>query len=298
MPTGPSTSLRDSSSAHNTLGTVLDALGRTDEARTDVPRGRTRSIPAAGWALSNLCYLEFEAGHFDEARRQCEAALRRIAGARRPRTTISRSRTPRSGDLVAAREAFLVGGDSAAACYNIGIVLSRGGALRRSGHGISAGHRRPSGLHSGKNPCARGPHAGPRHSIPSDHDAHYCTTPGTSTGVDMPLAPTHTSGSRPDSRPADSARPEDAAFRRRADRRRTRASTRDQLLGHRTGNGLPENAAAGRDRRRHDDGPRLLPLPDHRRGPSARRPVPGVEPLRRRGAGTLRPVQALHADPS
>jgi tetratricopeptide (TPR) repeat protein len=121
----------DSSSAHNTLGTIFNALGRTDEARSEFQRAYALD-PAAGWALSNLCYVEFEAGHFAEARRQCEAALRASPALAAARNNLGLTHAG-SGDLAAAREAFLVGGDTAVASYNIGIVLLAEGRFAEAG---------------------------------------------------------------------------------------------------------------------------------------------------------------------
>jgi len=121
----------DSSSAHNTLGTILNALGRADEARTEFLKAYALD-PGAGWALSNLCYVEFEAGHFEEARRQCEAALRASPALATARNNLGLTHAG-SGDLDAAREAFLVGGDAAVAAYNIGIVLLAEGRFAEAG---------------------------------------------------------------------------------------------------------------------------------------------------------------------
>ena len=59
---------------------------------------------------------------------------------------------------------------------------------------------------------------------------------------------------------------------------------------------LLKTAAPGGDRRRHDGGPRVVPLPHHRRRPAAGRALPRIEPLCRRCAGAVRPVPALHAE--
>ena len=106
----------------------------------------------------------------------------------------------------------------------------------------------------------------------------------------MPQAPATYQEAGLTPRPADSALAEDAAFRRRAERSRPGAAPRTEFLGRGAGDRLSEDPAPGRDRRRHHDGTRLVPLPHHRCGPAARGAVPGVESLRRRGAGAVRPV--------
>jgi Flp pilus assembly protein TadD len=109
-----------SASAHNTLGTILDALGRVDGAREAYRRAFILD-PGAGWALSNLCYLEFRQGQFAEARRHCEAALRAMPALAEAHNNLGLAHAA-SGDLAAAKSAFLGTGDSAAAHYNLGIV--------------------------------------------------------------------------------------------------------------------------------------------------------------------------------
>jgi tetratricopeptide (TPR) repeat protein len=121
----------NAASAHNTLGTVLIAIGRTDQARMSFAKAFAVDA-TAGWALSNLCYVEFEAGNFAEARRQCEAALQASPALGTARNNLGLSHAG-SGDLNAAREAFLIAGDEAAASYNIGIVLLAEGRYSEAG---------------------------------------------------------------------------------------------------------------------------------------------------------------------
>ena len=109
-----------SASGQNTLGTILDALGRVDEARAAY--GRAFALdPSAGWALSNLCYLEFRQGRFTEARRQCDAALKATPGLREAHNNLALAYAA-SGDMAGARNSFLAAGDAAAALFNLGIV--------------------------------------------------------------------------------------------------------------------------------------------------------------------------------
>jgi tetratricopeptide (TPR) repeat protein len=63
-----------SASAHNTLGTVLAALGHHREARQEYERA-VQLDPRAAYPLNNLCYLSFLAGEVSRAVNECKAAL-------------------------------------------------------------------------------------------------------------------------------------------------------------------------------------------------------------------------------
>ena len=65
---------RSSASAHNTLGTVLAALGHRGEARREYERA-VELDPRAAYALNNLCYLSFLEGDALRALAECRAAL-------------------------------------------------------------------------------------------------------------------------------------------------------------------------------------------------------------------------------
>jgi tetratricopeptide (TPR) repeat protein len=60
--------------AHNTVGTLLTALGRTAEARKAYERALALD-PDAAYVLSNLCYVSVLDGLPDEALAECRAAL-------------------------------------------------------------------------------------------------------------------------------------------------------------------------------------------------------------------------------
>ncbi len=109
-----------SGSVQNTLGTVFDALGRTSDARAAYLRAFELDA-SAGWALSNLCYLEFRLGHLEEARWHCEAAIRATPALAAAHNNLGLTHAA-AGDLDRAREAFLAAGDAASADYNMGVV--------------------------------------------------------------------------------------------------------------------------------------------------------------------------------
>lgn len=111
---------RASASAQNTLGTVLDNLGRFDEARAAY-RAAAALAPDAAWALNNLCNLEYRLGRFEEARTYCESAIAVAPGLRAAHNNLALTFAA-TGDLVSARTEFLAAGDLAAAEFNVGIV--------------------------------------------------------------------------------------------------------------------------------------------------------------------------------
>jgi tetratricopeptide (TPR) repeat protein len=58
----------------NTLGTILQALGRWSEARAAYTSAEGRA-PGAAWVLNNLCALDLAVGDAAEAKAQCAAAM-------------------------------------------------------------------------------------------------------------------------------------------------------------------------------------------------------------------------------
>ena len=114
-----------SSSAYNTLGTVLDALGRPDDARQAYLKAFALDRSAA-WALNNLCSLELRQGSLEDARTYCEAAVGVSPTLASAHTNLGFVHAA-AGDFTKAKAAFLAGGDEAAAHYNIGIAhLAKG----------------------------------------------------------------------------------------------------------------------------------------------------------------------------
>lgn len=106
--------------AHNTLGTVFQALGHRKDARKEYERA-VRLDPKASYALNNLCYswiLEGEVGRAAEACRSALALEPDLDAARNNLGLVYAAR----GEVDAARQAFEQAGDHAAALYNVGIV--------------------------------------------------------------------------------------------------------------------------------------------------------------------------------
>jgi tetratricopeptide (TPR) repeat protein len=113
-----------SASAENTLGTLLDAIGRSDLAIGAYDRA-LKLDPAAAWTLNNACYSEFTAGRLASARARCEAALAIDPSLRAAHNNLALILAA-SGDLVEAANEFRAAGDDALAEYNLGIVYLAG----------------------------------------------------------------------------------------------------------------------------------------------------------------------------
>jgi len=109
-----------SASAWNTLGTILERLGRFDNARRAYEAAGERA-PSAAWPLNNLCHLELALGRLDEARSRCEAAVKIQPDFAAAHNNLALTFAA-SGDLERAEQEFLAAGDLAAANYNLGII--------------------------------------------------------------------------------------------------------------------------------------------------------------------------------
>ena len=106
--------------AHNTLGTLLQALGRRDLARAEYQRAFELDATAA-YALNNLCYGWVLEGNGPKAIDACTHALRLQPDLAAAHNNLALAHAV-GGDLQAAREAFAAGGDRAQALYNAGVV--------------------------------------------------------------------------------------------------------------------------------------------------------------------------------
>ena len=87
-----------SPAAHNTLGTILHALGRREEARARFERA-LQLDPTAAYALNNLCYTWTLEGQLRAAVAACQRAhrhsARSAANTQQPRSGLRRWRQPR-----------------------------------------------------------------------------------------------------------------------------------------------------------------------------------------------------------
>jgi len=110
----------DSPAVHNTLGTILQFLGKGGDARARFARAVALDAGAA-YARNNLCYSWLMDGDADAASVECSRALGIEPGLRAARNNLALSRAI-AGDLAGAAGIFGAVGGEAAAQYNLGIV--------------------------------------------------------------------------------------------------------------------------------------------------------------------------------
>jgi tetratricopeptide (TPR) repeat protein len=109
----------DSPSAANTLGTLLQALGYTREAKAWY--GHALALdPNAWYALNNLCYAAILTR--EVAIDMCRAAVTAAPDAKAPRHNLALAHAA-AGDLDGAKKWFRRAGDTAEAHYNYGVTL-------------------------------------------------------------------------------------------------------------------------------------------------------------------------------
>jgi len=106
--------------AHNTLGTLLQALGRRPEARAQYEKALQLDATAA-YALNNLCYGWVLDGQAPEAAWACRRALQLEPDLEAARNNLALAYVT-SGDLEVAEQVFASGGERGRAQYNLGIV--------------------------------------------------------------------------------------------------------------------------------------------------------------------------------
>lgn len=111
----------DSPVVHNTLGTVLQALGRRADARAQYEHALALDMTAA-YALTNLCYGWVLEGETTKAADACRRALRLQPDSDATRNNLALAYDA-GGNPSAALEMFASTGDEGRAEYNAGIVL-------------------------------------------------------------------------------------------------------------------------------------------------------------------------------
>ena len=106
--------------AHNTLGTVLQALGQRDSARAEYQRAIELDARAT-YALNNLCYGWVLDGNASKAITSCRRALELQPDLAAAHNNLALAHAV-AGDMTAARAEFEAAGNRAQALYNVGIV--------------------------------------------------------------------------------------------------------------------------------------------------------------------------------
>ena len=109
-----------SPSAHNTLGTILQNLGKGREARAQFAQAFALD-PTAAYAHNNMCYSWLMEANADAAATACGRALAIDSSLVPARNNLALARAI-NGDLAGAAEIFGEAGGEAAAQYNLGIV--------------------------------------------------------------------------------------------------------------------------------------------------------------------------------
>jgi len=109
-----------SPAVHNTLGTILQFLGRGRDARAQFDQALVFD-PAAAYAQNNLCYSWLMEANADAASIACDRALALEPGMTPARNNLALAKAI-AGDLAGAAEIFGAVGGEAAAQYNLGIV--------------------------------------------------------------------------------------------------------------------------------------------------------------------------------
>jgi Flp pilus assembly protein TadD len=105
---------------HNTLGTILQALGRRGEARAQYEKALAVD-PKASYALTNLCYGWVLEGDAMKGADACRQALRLDPNLEAARNNLAVAYTA-NGDVAKALDILAASGDAARAEYNAGIL--------------------------------------------------------------------------------------------------------------------------------------------------------------------------------
>ena len=109
-----------SSSAYNTLGTILEALGQRQQARRAFEFA-LRLDAGAGFALNNLCYLELQDGNGRGAQDTCTRALAIDSTITVAQTNLALAYALQ-GDMSKAEARLLDHADTATGLYNVGVL--------------------------------------------------------------------------------------------------------------------------------------------------------------------------------
>jgi len=119
-----------SPATHNTLGTVLQALGRSADARAQFEQAIALDANAA-YALSNLCHGWRVEGQPAKAAEACRSALRLRPDLESARNNLALAYDA-EGNLAAALDTLAASADKARAAYNEGLLHLAGHRYREA----------------------------------------------------------------------------------------------------------------------------------------------------------------------
>jgi tetratricopeptide (TPR) repeat protein len=114
--------------AHNTLATLLQAMGQRANARVEYERALVLE-PSAAYALNNLCYSDILDGRIERALQRCHEALKADPQLRAAQNNLGLAYAA-SGRMDAAFDAFNLAVDPAGALYNMGVARMARGEYR------------------------------------------------------------------------------------------------------------------------------------------------------------------------
>ena len=117
-----------SGSAQNTLGTLLQALGQYQAARSAYLDVVDLDV-TAGYAWSNLCFLSLREGQYERAILECKIAVRTSPALGAARNNMALSYAT-AGQLEAARQELSAAADPAEAAFNLGMLYLATGEYR------------------------------------------------------------------------------------------------------------------------------------------------------------------------
>ncbi len=209
--------------AHNTLGTVLQALGQRPAARAEYERALALD-PSAAYALNNLCYSDILDGRLLSAIARCQrGAQSRIRTLRAAQNNLGLAYAG-AGRMTAALEAFNLGVDPAGALYNLGVIRMARKEYRSAVEAFQAAQvRQPSfALAAARATAGERPRRNRRRGMSAIMTATLVADP---IGISSPARTADAGAVGTVHRPGDAARTQVAPLCRRADRHRHRCPT-------------------------------------------------------------------------
>jgi tetratricopeptide (TPR) repeat protein len=130
---------RGSAGTRNTLGTVLQALGRNHAAVAEFAAVVAKQ-PDAAYGWNNLCYSSIADGKPAEATEACRKALRLAPDFAAAQNNLGLARA-QAGDFTGAAAAFNMAGNSPRADFNMGMARAATGQYGQAASAFERAHR-------------------------------------------------------------------------------------------------------------------------------------------------------------